>query len=54
MVRTVLVTGADSGIGIETALLHAAALGSRVVGAVRSDDEADVARAGSREAASVG
>lgn len=53
MVRTVLVTGADSGTGIETALLHPA-VGSRVVGAVRSDDEADAARAGSREAASVG
>jgi NAD(P)-dependent dehydrogenase (short-subunit alcohol dehydrogenase family) len=41
VVRTVLVTGANSGIGLEIAL-HTAALGFRVVGTARSDEKADV------------
>ncbi len=40
MVRTVLVTGANSGVGLETAL-HLARLGFKVVGTVRSHDKAD-------------
>ena len=40
MLRTVLVTGANSGIGLETAV-HLARLGFRVVGTVRSEDKAD-------------
>ena len=40
MVRTVLVTGANSGIGLETAL-HLAGLGFRVVGTVRSEEKGE-------------
>ncbi|MBW3579620.1 MAG: SDR family NAD(P)-dependent oxidoreductase [Actinobacteria bacterium] len=40
MVRTVLVTGTNSGVGLETAL-HLARLGFKVVGTVRSHDKAD-------------
>ncbi len=40
MVRSVLVTGANSGVGLETAI-HLAGLGFRVVGTVRSDDKAE-------------
>lgn len=40
MVRTVLVTGANSGIGLETAV-HLSGLGFRVVGTVRSEDKGE-------------
>lgn len=40
MVRTVLVTGANSGVGLETSL-HLARLGFRVVGTARSDEKAE-------------
>lgn len=40
MVRTVLVTGANSGVGLETSL-HLAALGFHVVGTVRSEDKGE-------------
>ncbi len=40
MVRTVLVTGANSGIGLETAL-HLARLGFRVVGTARSEEKGE-------------
>ncbi|MBW3556213.1 MAG: SDR family NAD(P)-dependent oxidoreductase [Actinobacteria bacterium] len=39
MTRTVLVTGANSGVGLETSL-HLARLGFHVVGTVRSEDKA--------------
>lgn len=50
VVRTVLVTGANSGIGKETAF-HLARLGFRVVGTARSDDKAAAIRT---EAAAAG
>jgi short-subunit dehydrogenase len=40
MLRRVLVTGANSGVGLETAL-HLAELGFRVVGAARSEEKAE-------------
>jgi short-subunit dehydrogenase len=40
VIRTVLVTGANSGLGMETAI-HLARLGFRVVGTARSDAKAD-------------
>ncbi len=40
MVRTVLVTGANSGVGLQTAL-HVARLGFRVVGTARSEEKAE-------------
>ena len=43
MVRTVLVTGANAGVGLETAI-HLARLGFRVVGTVRNGDKADTLR----------
>ncbi|MDQ4097550.1 MAG: SDR family NAD(P)-dependent oxidoreductase, partial [Actinomycetota bacterium] len=39
MLRTALVTGANSGIGLETAI-HVARLGFAVVGTARSDEKA--------------
>jgi NAD(P)-dependent dehydrogenase (short-subunit alcohol dehydrogenase family) len=47
--QTVLVTGANSGIGLET-LLHVARLGFRAVGSVRSDAKADSVAAAAAEA----
>lgn len=49
MLRTVLVTGANSGIGLETAL-HLARLGFRVVGTARSDEKAESIRRAATEA----
>jgi short-subunit dehydrogenase len=47
--RTVLVTGASSGIGLETAL-HLARLGFRVVGTARSEAKAEVLRKAAHDA----
>ncbi len=49
MLRTVLVTGANSGVGLETAL-HLAGLGFGVVGTVRSDDKAELLAKAASEA----
>ncbi|MDQ3980895.1 MAG: SDR family NAD(P)-dependent oxidoreductase [Actinomycetota bacterium] len=49
MARTVLVTGANSGLGLETAL-HVAGLGFRVVGTARSEEKAEVLEKAASEA----
>lgn len=49
MTCTVLVTGASSGIGLETAL-HLAALGFGVVGTARSQDKAESLATSARDA----
>lgn len=49
MVRTVLVTGANSGLGLATCL-HLAGLGFRVVGTARSEEKLDVLRKAAGEA----
>ncbi len=49
MLRTVLVTGANSGVGLETAL-HLAGLGFGVVGTVRSDEKAELLAKAASEA----
>lgn len=49
MRRSVLVTGASSGIGLETAL-HVARLGFRVIGTARSEEKVESLRASAAEA----
>lgn len=48
VVRTVLVTGANTGVGLET-VLHLARLGFRVVGTARSEDKAASIRTAAAE-----
>ena len=49
MLRTVLVTGSNSGLGRETAI-HLAGLGFRVVGTARSEEKLEEVEKAARDA----